>query len=392
MIKAEVIAASKCQTKIVTLKVVMPRCILAEAKTHRILSDTDEGTEILVIPGGGINDDNNLSKNSASSRAIPYNKVLNSVMTNPFFPIAWQKDHKGMQGTEYWKEEIFIGKDHNMKQVDVLNNQWDCLKRQAVLESSLLHNMGATKQIANRALEPYMYHTVLITATELENFFNLRCPHYVGYNQTENENTVEYTAKSWKEFCAKQTNPAIRVQLENYSTLNKLSVNRGQADIHMMALAEAMYDAYNEADFKELAPGEWHLPFGDQIDDSQLAKELLNFADKKGAFIYAVRDLENLVKQAKIEIAIARCARLSYQTLGDNPVIDYIADIKLYNILKQSGHWSPFEHIARAMDGQEWNECVKTIIDKKGKFVNEYGWLANFRGWIQQRSLLENLI
>jgi hypothetical protein len=39
-------------------------------------------------------------------------------------------------------------------------------------------------------------------------------------------------------------------------------------------------------------------------------------------------------------ISIACCARLSYQTLGDNPVIDY-KDLQLYEILNNSGHWSP---------------------------------------------------
>lgn len=48
--------------------VVMPRIIIAEINTHRMLS-----------------------KNT-SSRAIPFNKMLEAVETNPFIPIAWQKE------------------------------------------------------------------------------------------------------------------------------------------------------------------------------------------------------------------------------------------------------------------------------------------------------------
>ena len=31
------------------------------------------------------------------------------------------------------------------------------------------------KQVANRLLEPFMWHTVIVTATEWDNFWNLRC-------------------------------------------------------------------------------------------------------------------------------------------------------------------------------------------------------------------------
>ena len=49
--------------------VVTPRIIIAEINTHRMLS-----------------------KNTSSSRAIPFNKMLEAVETNPFIPIAWQKE------------------------------------------------------------------------------------------------------------------------------------------------------------------------------------------------------------------------------------------------------------------------------------------------------------
>ena len=45
----------------------MPRIILAEFNTHRLFS-----------------------RNSASSRAIPFKKMVQSVLENPFIPIAWQ--------------------------------------------------------------------------------------------------------------------------------------------------------------------------------------------------------------------------------------------------------------------------------------------------------------
>ena len=84
MISAKVVADSinESGNRITSLVVVIPRIVLAELNTHRALS-----------------------KNSASSRAIPFKKMAKMVEENPFIPIAFQKDHKGMQGTEYFTEE-----------------------------------------------------------------------------------------------------------------------------------------------------------------------------------------------------------------------------------------------------------------------------------------------
>lgn len=132
--------------KIGTMVVTFPRYILAELNTHRMLS-----------------------KNSASSRAIPFEKLLKSVEENPFIPIAWMKDHKGMQGTEYFtdKHDIFD-----------CTTEWSKARDFAVMEAKRLSSYGLTKQLVNRLLEPFMWHTVIITATEYSNFFALRCPIY----------------------------------------------------------------------------------------------------------------------------------------------------------------------------------------------------------------------
>jgi hypothetical protein len=110
-----------------------------------------------------------LSKNSGSSRAIPFDKMISSVIDNPFIPIAWQKTHKGMQGSEYIGDE-----DEKNKCVE----SWLSARDEAVAQAKALNQLGVTKQLCNRLLEPFAWHTVLITATEWENFFALRCPQY----------------------------------------------------------------------------------------------------------------------------------------------------------------------------------------------------------------------
>lgn len=149
MVQAKVIADSKNQfgNRITTMVVTMPRFILAEFNTHRMFS-----------------------RNSASSRAIPFEKMVKSVQENPFIPIAWQKDHKGMQGTEYLIDED----DIQRAEKDWLNAR-DYAVEQAVY---LSNHHRVTKQLCNRLLEPFMWHTVIISATEFSNFFELRCPSY----------------------------------------------------------------------------------------------------------------------------------------------------------------------------------------------------------------------
>ena len=143
-----------------------------------------------------------------------------------------------------------------------------------------------------------------------------------------------------------------------------------------------MYDAYQDSIPKRLNTGEWHIPFGDNISNDEILAALPKIG-KHGL-------LENFA----LQIAVARCARISYQTLGDEPKIDYVADLKLHDILASSGHFSPFEHVARVMSDDEYiffNKKEVEGIDSDGTHIlkTENGWCRNFRGFIQYRSLID---
>jgi len=366
-ISAKIVADSISEQghRITTMELVFPRFILAELNTHRLFS-----------------------KNSASSRAIPFEKMLKEVTENPFIPIAWQKDHKGMQGSQYFENKIDI--------IDC-EHAWLGSRDYAVQQAILMSEKGVTKQIVNRLLEPFMWHKVLLTSTEFENFFNLRCPKYTcqhGVNGEDNRPHITYPEfKSKNDF----------VEFANYhnyeipdSQIDWLKLNKGQAEIHMMQLAEFMYDAMRESSPKLLEAGEWHIPYFDaDIEDDQII--LLGFAAGEYLNKNGIRlDLD----KSKLMVASARCARLSYQTLGDDAKIDFSKDLVLHDNLLSSKHMSPFEHCARAMSQQE----VKTYI--KGKVFVErlsddqiedisydevsFGWSRNFRGFTQYREILES--
>jgi thymidylate synthase ThyX len=347
--------------RITTFLLTFPRFILAELNTHRVFS-----------------------KNSASSRAIPFHKMVKMVETDPFIPIAWQKEHKGMQGSEYITDDKLINR---CKEV------WLHAKDNAVERACELHGdnwiepenehllLDVTKQICNRLLEPFMWHTVLLTGTEFKNFFELRCPKYIFGEAT-------HKPKIWK-----SKKDAIK-DFPHWETHNDLfwrTMNYSQAEIHMQALAEAMWDAYNESTPKELKEGEWHIPFGDQMDEDKI--ETLLHGPYRASYVRKEGD----VQQAKIEIATARCARLSYMTFDGE--IDYEKDLKLYDTLLKSHHMSPFEHCARAMSDEEYFtfrkgdiSLTRSPIGTSFYLDNDYtsGWCRNFKGFIQYRHLIEN--
>lgn len=369
MILAKIVADSISPkgNRLTTLEVVMPRYILAELNTHRMLS-----------------------KNSASSRAIPFNKMVKAVQDNTFIPYAWQKDHKGMQGTEYLTNGIGLAKAI-----------WLSARDSAIKEAKMLNHSQVTKQLANRLLEPFMYHKVLVSGTEFENFFNLRCPQYRYISDIKGQKTLMKSKKDWINKSLKEEpnkyNELLRRINQDGEVLTWLSINEGQADIHMMFLAEAIYDAINESVPVNLKAGEWHIPYGNDMEIGTIIRLAISkglVETKENLSDYNDADYE-IFDNICHKISIARCARLSYQTLGDNPVIDYEADLKLYEVLSKSGHWSPFEHVARTMTKEEYYSYYKGKIlyrnDKESVLSNtiNHGWCRNFQGFIQFRELLD---
>ena len=161
-----------------TMLVRFPRVVLPEANTHRALS-----------------------KNTASSRAIPIQKLIQQVVDDPFVPEVWTKNQSGMQGYE-----VLTGDDAQRAR-----GAWLAGRDKAVQTAWQLHGAGLHKQIVNRVLEPWMWTIAVWSATEWDNFFALRDHH--------------------------------------------------AAEPHIQILARAIRKARDEAYVQTLQPGDWHLPF-----------------------------------------------------------------------------------------------------------------------------------
>ena len=370
MYKCEILADSISPQghRITTYKVTYPRIIHAEMCRHRTLS-----------------------RNSASSRAIPFKKMVQMVEEDPFIPIAWQKDHKGMQGTEYWTDDDTVTVDEGdeyerytkiYSATEHFITEWLEARDLAIAQSYELNRLGVTKQLCNRLLEPFMWHTELITGTEWENFFELRCPQYnYLFDFYKSKKDVLKASKDGKYNDGRN--------LSDFTTEDWLRINSSQAEIHIQAIAEMMWDAMNESTPKQLQEGEYHIPFGGNID----LEEWYNSNKRPNSPYYSELEPDEIDK-CFIKIATARCARISYETLGDNPKIDYESDIKLHDMLLRSKHMSPFEHCARAMSDKEYRSFVKgelelTNSDTLYQNDNAKGWCRNFRGFIPYRHMIE---
>jgi hypothetical protein len=105
------------------------------------------------------------SRNASSSRAIPVVKMIEQVRTDPAGPIHWGANQPGMQAGGELDE---AGRTEAKR-------LWVRAANDAANNAQQMMNLGLHKQVANRVLEPFQWIHVVVTATEWDNFFALRC-------------------------------------------------------------------------------------------------------------------------------------------------------------------------------------------------------------------------
>lgn len=127
--------------RITTMSVTYPRIIHCEMLRHRAFS-----------------------RCASSSRAIPIERMMEQVDTDPYVPEVWEYNKPGMQG------------DGPMHEWDATRarHEWIVASKWAVQRAHALNVFGVHKQWVNRLLEPFQWLTEVITATEWDNFFHLR--------------------------------------------------------------------------------------------------------------------------------------------------------------------------------------------------------------------------
>ena len=157
------------------------------------------------------------SKNSASSRAIPVPRMIQSIIDDTAMPIHWGLNQPGMQADEEFEGTInFRGNEYTPQEL------WCAARDSAIEYAEAFHSAGLHKQVVNRILEPFSHIIVLKTSTSWDNFYHLRRH--------------------------KDAQPEIR------------------------ELARAMYAAHCESTPFEGYAGYWHLPYAD--DSLPLAERI----------------------------------------------------------------------------------------------------------------------
>jgi thymidylate synthase ThyX len=280
MIEVEIIRDSIAPSgiRLTTFVLTYPRFIHSEFMTHRVFS-----------------------RNASSSRAIPVKKSIQMVRDNPVIPLAFTKNKKGMQGG------VALDQDAHDKAVKA----WLEGRDRAVEIAERLADLEVHKQYANRVLEPWAHITVVVTATDWDNFFALRCH--------------------------EAAQPEIR------------------------ALADKMYKNYDGNEPDKLNNGEWHVPFiDDKTIENTYALALVNGVDLETTDVMDV-----FTKRS-----VSRCARVSYLN-HDGSESSIRQDLELYDRLLGSAplHASPAEHQAMAVGDPEvrsgnfrgWVQYRKTL-------------------------------
>lgn len=268
-------------SRLVSLEVTFPRFCLAEFNTHRVLS-----------------------RNSASSRAIPTWKQLCQVVDRPYIPTVFRKNKAGMQAGDPLSDadqEIARATWIKASELAVLQAYHlaggmpgllsaskghddahriclfisDTLREKYPDLSFSMRSVGAAvhKEHASRILEPFLYDTVIVTGTH------------------------------WRNFIALRANKAAQPEMQDLG----------------VAVALALRASAPRA----LKRGDWHRPY------------------------IEAQDLQEVHDPALLNKAsCGRCARVSFLT--HDGVRSLEADIQLATSLLEDGHMSPFEHVAQA--------------------------------------------
>ena len=336
-ISASILADSinKNKNRLTTFELEYPRFIHSEFMTHR-----------------------QLSRNAASSRAIPVTKMIDNIVNNTAMPIHWGRNKKGMKAdiennlsVEYPSNIFPYNESTNLYDRELV---WNFARDNAIEASLCFSNAKYHKQIVNRLTEPFQMIKVICTATEYDNFFYLRC--------------------------------------------------HTDAQPEIKELATIMYELYNNNKPKYLHDGDWHLPYIDDntwnecvkyfneqdlnkrdINKKSINEKGLNEQDlnKKGLNIKNIDPLEYAKK-----VSASCCAQVSYRNLD----LSIPKALNIYNMLVQNTpvHASPFEHQATPItqeDIKSFNSKTPnthiTHVDSKNKY-----WSGNFKGWTQYRQLI----
>lgn len=314
--------------RLVTVIARFPRCVLSEVNTHRTKS-----------------------RNSASSRARSMKTTITEVMEDPYVPL-FTRNQRGMSGgylseeqrqvaVERWLESrdeavcgvlrLLLAGSAEEGRVDSLTiretyeDLVDTYHRLYTDEDDTI--LSPHKQNVNRLLEPFMWHEAIISATEWQNFFDLR--------------------------------------------------DHEEAQPEIRAVAVLIRSVMESSEPSEA----WaHTPFVDEAEISDVdvvaLQRVLDYRASAGEPV-GITDVVDRFEDVFMSSA-GDCARVSYKSKMEQGSTD---STKLGKRLLEAGHLSPFEHVAVPL------ELLATLFGEDS--LPDGVGADNFSdSWVQFRTLL----
>jgi hypothetical protein len=316
--------------RITTFELNYPRIIHSELLTHCILA-----------------------RNSASSRAIPFKKMVEQLGARP---VRLGAANKGMQDTGVDHDELVVFVQPNDGYESYTRKEssavaWQEAQDRAVEMAEAFYEAGYHKQVYNRLIEPFQFMKTVMTATEWNNFFYLRVD--------------------------------------------------GAADPTIDELARCMKEAREQSEPLLIHAGEYHLPYVHrERDDGGTMRYFIDETLKGIGCQELDLDLETAIK-----VSCARTCAVSFRNVDYG--VEKCRDVYDNKLLGQDKiHGSALEHVATPMeeghysydchtDGldpwnsinvpsepRSWQEGI-THVDRKGNL-----WSAKFKNWIQHRKTI----
>jgi len=324
-ISARIIAHSinSVGIELLTYEITYPRIIHSELMTHGMLS-----------------------KNAASSRAIPFEKMKAQLTGRP---VRFGQANPGMQdkGEDYdaMVEGDWVagpGGDYLQKWTPEI--AWDFARDEALKWAERFYKAGFHKQIYNRLTEPFQMMKTVCSGTEFANFFWLR--------------------------------------------------DHGAADPTLAELARVMREAKEASTPDVLRDGQWHLPYVEILRSKEGEGPDYYYLDESHIGTTGHISLEDAIK-----VSAARCAAVSFRNVDYGlekcrEVYDKLVgdDRKHGSAMEHQAApirpWGYYEGVFRTFEQNHpwnpytWQEGV-THVDRKGRL-----WSAKFLGFIQNRKLI----
>ncbi|RWZ78709.1 MAG: hypothetical protein EOT05_03095 [Candidatus Microsaccharimonas sossegonensis] len=248
--------------RLTTFEATYPRIVHSEMMTHRVFS-----------------------RNSASTRAIPIATQLYNLLTNPFIPEKFGVNQPGMQAYNHlsglkhdqavkvWLRgrdravttvlELILGPERAESVLEYESSReyvsGDILLRDFNKIRSLLPKSTDTvdladtdllnvhKQLAGRGLEAYMWHTIVLTGTEFDNFYALR--------------------------------------------------DHPEAQSEIATIARLLSQVHKDSAPKQVQYGEWHLPYVDTDEFNNVDDGIRSSSARAAAASYGRQNIKNPEKE-----------------------------------------------------------------------------------------------